>query len=475
MPSKLPCINPFCTQTFSPEEVEGASQLQCPKCGATFEVAPGAVKKPAPPSGTKPKAPPPLPKTVSPPVPPQPPSPADVPATVSFDFHSTAEMVTPPTRRRARKRRPVGWIVGVLVGAAGIALAIWGGMGLRHFFNEKPANEEPALGAPYNARFTVPGKPWQRDKELQQRLHVHIGMKSPENNNLAILFKDYKNRMPSDGEMLDEALGKLRSYFQGLESEPLSRDEEARLAEHSAQVCKFQGEDSEHVMMNGECYMTAFRGYGYWFFTWAPLSELENDREAIHAEWARLRQHLSLLDGRKGWKEKPREMERIGGKMAKYSLSYVKGAWTPERPAEDDPNIDLLLKGHEPDPENRPLAAKAATVQVFVLPKQANLKSATAAALDYVKQRERKLYERTTWEPVKDRDGAVDRDADIGSEHGHLSKLHVKSTEDLERFLSIAVVNRPNGVVVLVGDCLWERRDFWDQEFSALFKSFTVR
>lgn len=489
MHSMLPCINPFCTQTFSPEELEGVSKLMCPKCGAIFELTSGP--SPAPPRSGIAKKPPPLPKSAPPLVPSPPPSIADVPIArpvapphravqtpVSFDFHSTSEMVTPRTRRSAGKhgkRRHIGWIVGVVAAAVGIAVAVWGGLWLRHFLNESPPSEEPTLGAPYSARFAVPGKPWLRDNEIQQRLHVHIGMKSPEHDNaLAILFKDYKNRMPSDTEMLDEAVATLRSYFQAVEWELQSKDEETRLAERSAQVCKFQGEDADHVTMKGECYMTAFRGYGYWFFTWAPLSELESDRDAIQDEWARLRQRFSLLEGRKGWKEKPREMEKIAGKQVKYALAYVKGSWTPEASAEDDSHVDLMLKGHEPDPERRPLAANDATVQVLVLPKQANLKSATAAALDYVKERERKLYERTTWDPIKDKNGPVDRDALIGTEHGHLSKLHVRSTEDLERYMSIAVVNRPQGVVVLVGDCLWERRDFWDQEFTALFKSFTV-
>ena len=114
-------------------------------------------------------------------------------------------------------------------------------------------------------------------------------------------------------------------------------------------------------------------------------------------------------------------------------------------------------------------------MQVLVLPPQSDLKSAAAAALAYVKQRETKLYERTVWEPVKDKNGESDRDAKIGTETGRLSKLHVKNTEELERYLALAVVNRPDGVIVLIGDCLWERRDFWDQEFTALFRGFRVK
>jgi len=51
----------------------------------------------------------------------------------------------------------------------------------------------------------------------------------------------------------------------------------------------------------------------------------------------------------------------------------------------------------------------------------------------------------------------------------------VQNTEALQHFLVLAVVNRPEGVLLLVGDCLWERRDFWDQEFTALLKSLKVR
>lgn len=471
MPPSFPCPNPSCTQTFSPQAIQGVSSLVCPKCGTTFrfvsEVA--ATKQSAPP----PLAAVPLAQPVA-----EPPEAVQTPA--HFDFDSMDDPSVPRSRRAAGRhgRRRLGvWIVAVVAGILGPAVAVWGGLWLRHFLATQSSVEEKSLPFDrFNARFVLPGKPWTRDKDMQMRFHVHIGMKSSEHNlGMALFFKDYRDRMPRDAEMVDEAVAKLRFYFQGLEWEQPSKGGSARLADHSAGVLKFQGDDSEQVTMNGECYMLAFRGFGYWFFTWAPLGELEGDRDAIQAEWTRLRQGLSLLDGRKGWKEKPRQMEIVAGKKAKYHLSYVKGLWTREASEDVDPQIDLLLRGQEPDPEHRPLAGKDATVQVLVLSRQTDLKSATVAALDYVKQREMKLYERTTWEPIKDKKGEADRDAQIGEERGHVSKLHVKSTEDLERYLSIAVVNRPEGVVVLVGDCLWERREFWDQELTTLFNTFKAR
>jgi hypothetical protein len=357
------------------------------------------------------------------------------------------------------------------------ALAVWGGMWVLYYLKTENAPEDTGLAKEvYNARFSWPGKPWTREKDIERRFNVHIGMKSSQNNNcMALLFKDYKDRLPSDAEMLDDAIGKLRSFFRGLEWELQSKGEQARLAGHRAQAFQFQGDDTDHVTMNGECYTLAFRGYGYWFFTWAPLGELERDGESIRAEWARLRKGFSLLDGRKGWKEKPRESLLVAGKKAKYSLALLKGLWSRQDAEDEDPHLDLFLRGQEPDPEREQLTGRVATVQVLVLPRQADLRSAMATALAYVKQREMKLYERTIWEPIRDKHGEFDRDVRIGAEAGHLTKLHAKSTADLERFLSIAVVNRPDGVVVLVGDCLWERRDFWDQEFTVLFKTFQVK
>jgi hypothetical protein len=467
MHSPFPCPNPACTHTFSPDSVKGTSSLVCPKCGMVFPFASPAAKKPAPR-----KSPPTLSKTAVPIA-----QPIAAPA---FDFDSTPETAIPPSRRKGRRRRQrlAGWILTLLMGIFVPALAVWGGMWALYFLkNQSDSDDVGPATEMHNARFSWPGKPWTRDKDIQRRFNVHIGMKSPEHDNrMALLFKDYKDRRPSDAEMLDDAVGKLRAYFKGLEWEPPSKDGQMRMAGHSAQVLQFQGDDSDYVTFNGECYMLAFRGYGYWFFTWAPLGELERDGEAIRAEWARLRNGFSLLDDkRKGWKEKPRETIIVAGKKAKYSLAYLKGLWTREVSDDEDPQIDLLLRGQEPDPERKPLGGKAAMVQALVLPPQADLLSAAAAALTYVKQREMNLYERTVWETIRDKHGEIDREAPIGTEPGHLTKLHAKCTEDLERFLSIAVVNRPDGVVVLVGDCLWERRDFWDQEFTALFKTFKVR
>jgi hypothetical protein len=71
-------------------------------------------------------------------------------------------------------------------------------------------------------------------------------------------------------------------------------------------------------------------------------------------------------------------------------------------------------------------------------------------------------------------DEALDHPAEIGDAEGHLAKFHLQ-IDEAERFLVLAVVNRPEGVVALLAECQWDRRDFWDQEFMRLLKTFKVR
>jgi hypothetical protein len=492
MPPLFPCPNPTCTHTFSPESVKGVSSLKCPKCGTIFQFGPrqstaaqpsGTRKVPATAPVAKPR---PAPPKVVPPVP-APPIAVPVAAPVetvqtsdALNFDAATDTVVPPTRRRAGKRgkkRLAPVLALIVVIGLGIAVAVWGGMWLIHLNKTDSTSDDPirAVSQANNFRFPLPGKPWRRDANLELKMHVNLGMRSTDHNSgMALFFKDYKTRLPSDAELVDEALGKIRAYFQGVEWEQKPRDDEVTLGGHPALYLAFVAEDAEHVPMKGECHMVAFRGFAYWFFTWTPD---DDNKDASRAQGDELRQSFQLLDGRKGWTEKLPETEKARGKKAKYQLSYVKGLWARMNAPEDyDPLADLVLQGEEPDPSRKISTTKRATFQILVLPKQANLKAAIAAARDYVKKREEALYSQTKLQPIKDKSGAdSDRTTDIGNEPGHLSKLDVRNTDDLQRFMVLAIVNRPDGVLVLVGECLWERRDFWDQEFTSLLKSFKAR
>jgi hypothetical protein len=394
-----------------------------------------------------------------------------------LDFNAESSVVVPPRSRRRterkRRRRLAPLLAVFVVIALGIGVAVWGGIWLLHLNRTENADAEPLRAAShYNFQFVPPGEPWKRDRNIELKLRVNFAMRSGERNNtFGLLFKDYETRMPRETELVDEAAGRLRSYFRGVEREPKPKDENLRLGGRPALVLEFEGEDPEHVAMSGECYALAFRGYAYWFFTWGPTE----DKELVRPDWAGLRERFGLLDNRIGWKEKPRAAEKIRGTKAKYELICAKELWTRQTAEDYDPQADVVLRGDEPDPSRKKYVRRTATFQVLVLPKQPDLQAATAAARAYLQQRQEQDYPKTTIQLIKDKNEAeVDRNTEIGEAHGHLSKLHVQNAEDRERFMVLAVVNRPDGVLVLLGDCQWDRRDFWDAEFMALIDSLKV-
>jgi hypothetical protein len=142
-----------------------------------------------------------------------------------------------------------------------------------------------------------------------------------------------------------------------------------------------------------------------------------------------------------------------------------------------DPKANVVLLGRAPTGPRH--ASTDATVQVLLLPKADGLPGATKAARDHYLKRqiEGEGYPETTVEVFQDKDGVdEDRDTAVGAVEGHVSKLHVTNAEGRERYVVLAVVDsHPDGVVVLVCDCAWQRREMWESAFAALLKSFQLK
>jgi hypothetical protein len=381
-------------------------------------------------------------------------------------------MVPASRRGPSRRRSSLPVALYILLGAACLLLLVWGGLWLHHFLRQ--ADLETASGGQTvqvpqgNFQLRLPGDPWGRDRGVQVRFNVNLVLRrSAPSNTMGLFFKDYKTRLPGEAEMVDEALGKLRRYFKRLQWEVRPKSGATPLGGQPALRMEFEGDDPEEIPVNGECWMTAYRGIGYWFFTWGPAAE----KAQVGPEWEALRQGFRLLDGRAGWQERPPETARVQGTRAAYQLAYVKGLWRRADVKGYDPLADLVLLGN--DPTAKPYAGKAATLQVLVLPPQPDLKAAARAAREHLLRRQQdpegEGYPGTTIATVKDRAGAeMDQDEKIGAFPGRLSKLRVTNDASRERYVVLGVVNRPEGMLALVGDCDWNRRDFWDHEFMPL-------
>jgi hypothetical protein len=367
------------------------------------------------------------------------------------------------------------WVVAAVVVGISVGLAVWAGVKIRSSLPE--AAEDPVYAEAGNCRFDFTNlDPWHRDERLQRRLHVNLVLsRSSPRSSMALLFKDYKTRTPGDAEMVEMALGKLGSYFSALEREVKPRDADSKLAGRPTLRMEFEGNDPDSVAMFGECRMITWQGYGYWLFFWAPN---DDDRDRVSTEWVPVRERFSLLNRREGWVERPRARQRINGKKIRYSLSYPRDVWGPEEAADHDPLADIVLRGDEPDSQRNPVpplerhASRVAWLKVLVLPSAENLTAASKAAHDYLLQRQKEEgYPDTRIEAVPDKTASGERKANIGAVRGQLSRLHVINGENQERFVLMATVVRQEGVLVLLGDAPWERRDFWEQELLAIFNT----
>jgi hypothetical protein len=478
MSERFPCPNPRCTHSFSREAIRGVASLLCPRCGTTFQfrednateqqAVTNKPRTPAKEHATPPKpSPPPLP--AAPAVVPVAMPVAHVQPAPDLGFQSKPDLLVSVPRRAGRfPRRTLPLLLALLVAASIIGLAFWA---LR-FRSEM--GEEEQVTEQGNFRFKVPGRPWKQDEAAQLRLGVNLAIRrTGPSNALAIYYHDYQTRLPSDAELVDAAVSRLRGYFTRVEYELKPRADATRLGGRPALEMEFEGVDPAFVESNGTCLLMAHRGYSYLFFTWGP----RGDREQLAPEWEKLREGFTLLDGREGWKELPRETVAVQGTKVPYRLDAAKDVWKVVPGDGYDPLADLVLLGRDPtEPKH---ASKVGTLEVLLLPKVDDLKGAIEAAKGYYLKRQKdpdgENYPDTVLAAVMDKEGHdVSRDGPVGMAPGHLAKLHVTNGENRERYVVLGIVSRPEGIVVLKGDCDWQRRDFWEQEFTALIGTFRL-
>jgi hypothetical protein len=306
---------------------------------------------------------------------------------------------------------------------------------------------------------------------------------------MAFFYRDYETRSPSDAELTAEALLKLRNFFREVEYDVKPRDDADRLAGRPALRLQFQGVSAppENVFSAGEVWMTAHRGFAYWFFTWGPTEndQKEDVRARVAAEWPGLRQRLQLLNFREGWKDVPRHTLAFKGEKAPYQIDNVEKVWERERdPTAHDPHAELALLGYDPRrTQTEKHASNAATALALVLGKADSLDAAVKLAKDDLLERQKSkqadntyLYPDTTIEEAQDESIGKDAPAErVGALPGKVLRLVVKNTEKRQRYVELGVVNLPEGVLAVQCECALDQRDFWRQEFEPLLARVRAR
>jgi hypothetical protein len=433
------------------------------------------------PNRLSPPGPPPVPVRAAPVIAKPPPVPGPtVPLAVPLETQSESALafdapgeksLSRRQRKRARNRGMGRYVFLAFLTLLCIGAGVAGVVALRTLLptGQEEVNDHAATG---NFQIKLP-RGWRRSHPAEERMGVPIvaSQKSPAAS-CALFFRDYTTRAPTQAELLDVALTKLRGYFRTVQyKNPFDgsqREPAGSLGGEPAWIVEFQATEAGDAGMSysGQVYLMRARGYGYWLFTWGP-----GERELLEPHWAKVRQGFRLLQGRPGWKEKPRETVPFQGTLARYHLEFFKDLWTVERdPLAYDSNAELVLRGFEKDREGA--ANKAAILQVLVLPKEPDLQSAKAAAHKHLLKKQQESVPAASLGPILDpktNRPEMDGPTELGAFRGHLSKLVLKQDRDHERFALIAVVRMEEGSLVLFGECPWDRREYWDNEFRHVF------
>ena len=167
----------------------------------------------------------------------------------------------------------------------------------------------------------------------------------------------------------------------------------------------------------------------------------------------------------------PRQLEAQGGRVP-YVLRYSESVWEKRPSNEHGAAADLALRGTEHS--GAKVEDPNASFVVLVLPRQNDLKDATAAALAHLEARQKEQFPPTTIEPVADKSGARNGSVDVGNARGQVLKLHVKNGPTRERFVMLAVVQRAEQVVAIQAECDWKRRIAWEREIQQVLGTLRI-
>jgi hypothetical protein len=385
---------------------------------------------------------------------------------------------------RPRRRRGSVWttVTYSAITLAFLGLAAWGVVWMYHAIKQEPSKQD--LGRNYV--FTPPEEPWRQDNSLQMTNGRPSGLRpvyrrsdTGNTNAMAIDFFDYETRKPSDAELISNGLSTLRSHFDQLEYNVLPRDDRDRLGDQPAVKMEFQGVAGNKVQSYGECCAITYRGYAYWFITWAP----EDNKESAREEWPKLRERFKLLNEREGWKDVPRPTKSFKGQKIPYQIDYADQVWTKRDPLDYDMSAELAMLGNDPRDKltTQRHESKRGLTLVLVLEPAKDIDEAVKMAREKLLVHHRKGYDQPQLELDEARDESLGRDGEkpapttkVGMFEGRILRLQARvptqDSEKLLRFITLGVVNRPEGVLMIVCECSPEpaQRDFWEQEFKAL-------
>jgi hypothetical protein len=331
-------------------------------------------------------------------------------------------------------------------------------------------------------QLALPEKVWSIDKEVRVNFKARPGdteswfaeawKHNDEDVWFAIVARDYGMQKPRDAEMLRVTVDKLEQHF-GEAVEAAVKPEEAKFAGQAAQKLRFKG-IVKSALWQGDCYMFFKSGFAYWFFIASPDLQVARD-------WSDMLQKEDTFSvqvvERRGWRALPAPTEKFADANGSFTLTVPEGVWEKNEAKNEDERGLLLLLGRYKREKNN---LKNASVLVFTMDRQADLKEAMKAAradVEAKKKEENSNYKLVSAGEVVDEvkgQAEFGESEDLGSQPGRIADLCLKLNDDVKRYVFLGVANGPNASYVFRCDCTWDSRQIWRKDFLDLLHTFTL-
>lgn len=382
-------------------------------------------------------------------------------------------------------------------------------------------DKRPDLGTSglgfFNCRLPKPGTRWITNTQLAKRMKVVAAMSRVDATNFAALNAvKYEHAVPGDPILIDFAIRHIRMHLFDVAWEPKrpatleGLEKRGKLDTEAALILAFEGKDSEDVVHQGEIYITHFRGVAYWLYTWAPATLVDSRV----SEWSDVRDGFVLGRARVGWSSRARPAVAMKGKSEAYVLRARAEVWTKAK----DPTLygvetDLALQGSDPQEDDKTgkHAGKMGKFHVRLFPEKAtDLGDASAYAQDDLKKQlanegveNAELSVATNFEtgdPLESRASLVqgkdvvqlvrwERKVDPSSKEVSYVEPDWKGKKKItdlqlievraqvkggtyDSFFLLAVVNLKSSRLIIRGESVWSRREYWRPEFFQLLRTF---
>jgi hypothetical protein len=320
-------------------------------------------------------------------------------------------------------------------------------------------------------RLTIGDKPWEHETNLRKGFDAVVALQRKDAKAwLGIVVKDYGGTRPRDAELIAAAKERLEDVFDN-SLELGDEVQKVELAGEPAQRIVFKGK-LESAVCRGECYMLSQRGLGYWLYLIAPTAD------AVRKELAELQEAnvIAFVDERLAWREQPVKLESFAANKLPVALQAPEGVWEKFPPFEEDDCTDLYLAGkYKQEKDNR----KNASAAVLALDKEADTKSALAAARDFVEKKRKEENKDAVLALAGGGDipeqGELGTTAKFANRQGRIVELRVQDKERPLRYLMLAVIVEPERTIAVVCECSWESRLIWREDFRELLATLRVK